>query len=165
MPREYYWSKTGGNFDVEFTECQNYLAEPTQNFSCSLELTINYPRDSRFKRLVYKSKCKVYEDLLLYLRLHLPYIVDIQHVFEKCEDGTPHIHASLLCEVNCPYSAEGLVMEVVNTLTAQMPKRTQLTLYKYRYNPFLKMFKCPAICINYKETHEIGWDQYIKKKC
>lgn len=154
---EYSWLEFQEVFDMPMSKT---FSSPS---SCFLELTLNYPRNTRFKRLIYKSKVKLYEDLLSYLKTSFKNIDQIDHYVENCSDGTPHVHAMIACSFDESYSAEGVTMDIVNILNSQMPMRSQLHAVRYSYNPYLKRYLSPCICINYKESSSAVWNDYIRK--
>lgn len=152
------WEQFNEIFDMPMS---NIFSSRSSKFF--LEVTLNYPRDTRFKRLIYNSQKKLYENLITYLKTHHTFIKHIDHYYENCKDGLPHVHAMFCCEADNVYSPEGAVMDIVRTYISQLPKRSQLTLYKYQYNHILQMFKCPSICINYKQVNAEAWNSYIIK--
>jgi len=139
----------------------------SSNYRFKLEVTLNYPRDCKFKRLILKSKIKLYEGLLDYIISHNPYIKSKKIAIEYCEDGTPHLHALLDCETTEQYSIEGVCNDVVNTYISQLPKRTQLTQYKYHYCPLYSCYRTPSILVRWVDESDkeriLKWDEYISK--
>ncbi len=137
------------------------------DYRFKLEITLNYPRDCKFKRLVPASKIKLYEGLLSYIISHNSFIKSQKVTIEYCKDGTPHLHALLDCQTNVQYSIEGVCNDVVNTYISQLPKRTQLTLFKYHYCPLYTCFKTPSIFVRWVDEDNTQqsnrWSDYITK--
>lgn len=165
---DYTWEDFAEIFNLDESKiCRDYLAEVPGKYCFNLELTLNYPRDCRFKRLCRKSQEKLYWDLLDYVKLHNSYIQHVDAYIEDCKDGLPHLHAILYCAINRPYSIEGVCNDIVNTYISQLPRRTVLNQHKYHYNHDYKVFKAPSILVQYQEVEDIKrtehWENYIKK--
>lgn len=137
------------------------------NLECTVELTLNYPRTSRFKRLCYASKVKTYFDLLYYMKLQLRFIKSSEEHVEMCYSGIPHMHAILHCSFDKPYSIEGLISEIVDTWISQMPQRTRESQQKFHYCPSFKCYRCPSILAQWTAPDDIErtkkWEDYIRK--
>ncbi len=157
---DYSWEQFAEIFDLPKL---NILGSTTDKYQCYLELTLNFPRTSRFRRLIYSSQVLVYKNLLDYIKSSNPWIKNIDSFIENSADGSPHLHAMVSCEFTQPYSSEGVIMDFVNSYYSQLPKRSQLHQYRYHYNHFLDQFKSPPICINYKEHNASAWNSYIRK--
>lgn len=159
------WDLFDEIFDMSGAECKNHLDEIRTIYRFTLELTLNFPRNARFKRLVRKSQEWIYHDLLYYIKLQNSFIKETKEYIEDCKDGLPHMHAILYCEVDKPYSAEGVVMNVVNDWISQMPKQSRKNFYKFNYSYHYAVFKHPSILVQYNTDVERtkNWEQYISK--
>ncbi len=158
---EYSWEQFDDVFNMPM------LNTFRTNYRFTLEITLNYPRDCKFKRLVLASKIKLYEGLLSYIISHNSFIKQQKMCIEYCKDGIPHLHALLDCESSVQYSKEGVCTDVVNTYISQLPKRDQLTLFKYHYCSKYSCYRTPSIFVRWVDdddkTKITRWDDYISK--
>lgn len=148
-------------------ERHTLLDETTVDYCCRLEMTMNYPRSSRFKRLVPESRKLVYVNLLEYIKVHHTCIKLTESTIELCKSGYPHMHVTLHCKMTGPYSIEGLLNDIVKTYVSQLPKLTQNSLHKYHYCNKFNCFKCPSILLQWYRSSDseraLVWSEYIKK--
>lgn len=162
------WSDFNDIFDMNVSECRKYLDETMDNYRFTLELTLNYPRTHRYKRLIKSSRDKLLRDLMSYISHHCAYIKTYEEHIEKSNDGYEHLHVQAHCSSQVPYSVEGAVMEVVNTYVSQLPKRTLLTLPKYHYSQKYGVFRCPSILVQWTPVEDLKrtgeWCDYIRKE-
>ncbi len=160
-------------FDIPFRDldvkCPNHLDETTAKISTfNIELTLEYPRNVRFKRMVPKSRELLYECLLDHVCNSISFVDDWEGHIEHCRDGYEHMHAVLHCSTIGTYSPEGAVMDVVRSYCMKLPPRTWTTLQKYHYSQRHHVFKCPAILAQHVETDDLKrnrvWCKYIRKE-
>lgn len=137
------------------------------SYEFNIEFTLNYPQNSRFRRLILPSKLKLYDELLEYLRIHFNFIVRYDYFVEYCKSGEPHVHGVFYCRSPQPYSIEGALSEIVQVWTSQLPRRSQLVLHKYHYCDKYRCYRTPSIFLRYLDITDIEramkWAAYIKK--
>lgn len=131
-----------------------------------IELTFNYPRTARFKRLEPEWQKELYKNLLLYVinKLCRHQCIDVKYSFEVCKTGFYHMHSSFSYVGR--HSPLGLVTEISEIILSQLPKRyskfnSELLNHKYcRY-------RCPAFVCQYTEIDDKKrtelWENYISK--
>lgn len=142
---------------------------PNHNYFCYLEITLNYPRNAMFKRLQSDAQISLYMGLLEYMLYNTSlyrFVVYKNIQFEKCMDGHTHMHASVKFNFTEPYTAVGLIEQLVKCYLTQLPLK-----YNY-YNEQLmrydfKRYRCPSIVVQFVDAADIDriekWNNYIIK--
>lgn len=135
-----------------------------------IELTLNFPRTAKFKRMSVERQKQLYDGLIYFIMLRL-YRIGIactyERTFETCKSGFIHIHAILdlvlPVRVFCPH---GLICDIVSAYLYNLPgKHSRYNDKFYRYD--LNRFRSPSICCQYRNPTEVSridcWKQYINK--
>lgn len=132
-----------------------------------IELTLNYPRTASFKRLCYEDQCKVYDKWLDdALSFKFDQITRFERCYERCRDGTAHVHCDIWYTPVGVYNSYGTVCTFVKALLQLLPKRYN----KFRdtnYDTYFCSYCSPAICLRLKKQSDLRraqeWEVYIHK--
>lgn len=158
-------------FNICFVET-NALVEQCQDYSKAnlrIELTLNHPRTAPFKRLTYEQQCKVYDCWIdLAFSYYFPNITKFERCFEKCQDGTAHVHCDIWYRTGRFYNRFGVVSQFVKALLMRLPKRHGLAKWRDdNYDSYYTRYVSPSICLTVKDTSDmrraLEWETYIHK--
>lgn len=144
------------------------LAEVTfqtkQEVKSLLEVTLNLPNYKEYVNLDTSGKFCLYKNIWDDMMRAVDHN-GCRHSYniEYCRNGNPHMHGFMEFEFDHDIFAEGLVMDVVRRFFANIPQRYRAQIRKNPYDTYLKRFRAPAICINYKNSLSHQWLCYMNK--
>lgn len=135
-----------------------------------LEITMNYPRTTRFKNSSTQEQKNLYrilwEKLICFKGMdHIDYF-NSRYTYEVCKSGHVHLHGALYLRVPALYYVNGLLADCARAFLKMMPKRYSNYSDAYMHVDWDK-YTCPSICIHHVDTTNkervIEWETYIDK--
>lgn len=134
---------------------------------CRIEITLNYPRTAKFKRMDSDQQRALYEKWLLhFVKEYDHVIIKMDKFYEKCQSGDLHLH--LYMEVKMPddYFIFGCVRTIAIPFLSFLPLRYN-KFDNGKYNCAFHRYRCPAIVVQWRSDEEelriLHWESYIRK--
>lgn len=127
-----------------------------------MEITINVPQGN----MSLVEHTRMYNELWNHIKTSWKSTKDLYFV-EYCKSGQAHIHGFVEFELhqNTPLdSDEALLREFNKGILKKLPlKLYKLNIKKQHINVYFRSLKCPAVCLNLKNTLDTNWENYMRK--
>lgn len=136
----------------------------TKNITHIVEYTINCPRNvKRFKDKSSEDQMHIYEGIISHISEQMKECLEDElHYFEKCRDGTVHVHGRYNVKPGL-FFIEGIIQDFVKNALKKIDGRLKYSTGAYFH--YMNRYRSPTMCVQYTDDVEriLHWDQYIRK--
>lgn len=146
---------------------EHLVSLETEYKDMNIELTLNHPRNAWFKRASSEAREKKYEEFFQLLFDHYREgIIGLKYSFEKCKDGSDHMHAHIQFRFKEFKHPCALVCHLVRLWLLLLPQRYCIPNDR-EYNFKYMRIRRPSIVCQFVDPDEKkrtqDWEAYINK--
>lgn len=148
-----------GSTDAKLEEKDKFLVDSV------VEFTLNMPLNKAYLLLPYNEKVSINQKIFHeVIDKMFDNVQEHMHYIENTIQGYPHLHGYIRFRFDHPIVAGGLLMDVAKIVLMNLTRGQYNRQYaRSNYNELLRRYKCPALCLNYKNLLGDKWLSYIRK--